>query len=232
VVIIWITVGTAASSSDVPAIARVAGSPLAFACYLLGVDYLLVRGRLSRTLSILTWSQRRSLAELRAATGLRRATDRAGAGDWLARNPAGAREPEATAASRVLLQVLTDDLEGARETVQRLRRDHPGLEPEAGLLEATVDLAGGQPFDAGALRAAVDAVADAERRAVLAAEAAERIAEARFTCLGDHLDAMAWAFERVGRRDAGLLLRTYWLPIILLVLVTAGVLAFVLPVPI
>jgi hypothetical protein len=230
-VITALTVGTAASASDIPAIARIAGSPLAFACYLLATDFLLVRGRLSRALSILTWIGRRHQAELRETTGIGRETDRLAARDWLARNPAGEAEPEAIATVRVRLQVLTEDLDGARETVERLRRDHPDRDLQAGILEASVDLAGGQPFDADALRSQVDRVADAEQRAELAAEVAARIAEGRFTCQGNHLEAMAWAFDRVGARDSGLLLRGYWAPIIVLVLVTVAVLAFLLPVP-
>ncbi len=230
-VVTWLTVGTAASASDVPVVARIAGSPLAFACYLLVVDYLLVRGRLSRTMAILTWTQRRNLEELRAATGLRRANDRAAARDWLARNPAGDMETGVLAASRARLQLLIGDLDGARQTVADLRRAHPDQLLQVSTLEAAVDLAAGQPFDAAELRADVDRVADADLRAELAAEVAARIAEGRFTCQGDHLDAMAWAFDRVDGRDAGVLRRAYWLPIILLVLVTAGVLAFLLPVP-
>ncbi len=230
-VVTLLTVGTAASSADVPVIARIAGSPLAFACYLLVVDYLLVRGRLARTLSILTWTRRRSLSELREATGLRRATDRAAARDWLARNPHGADEPETVAASRVRLQVLAGDLDGARQTVGRLPREDPEQRLRAGVLEAGVNLAAGQPFDAEELRAQVDQVADGDRRAGLAVEVASVIAQGRFTCQGDHIEAMARAFDQVEGRDAGLLLRAYWLPIILLVLVTAAVLAFVVPVP-
>lgn len=230
-VITSLTVGTAASTADIPTIARMAGSPLAFACYLLAVDYLLVRGRLSRTLSILTWIGRRHLAELRDATGIRRETDRVAARDWLARNPAGDRESAAVAAIRVRLQVLIGDLEGARQTVEQLRRAHPDHELQAGILEATVDLAGGQPFDADELRAQADRVPDADQRAALAAEVAARVAEGRFTCQGNHLEAMAWAFDRVGARDSGLLVRAYWAPIVVLVLLTVAVLAFLLPVP-
>ncbi len=231
-IITVVTVGAAQTPEAVPGIARVAGSPIAFACYLLGVDYLLVRGRLARTLSILTWTQRQNLAEFQEATGLRRATDRAAARAWLETHPGDTDEPAAVTANRVPLQVLVGELDGARATVARLPRGDAEGRLRAGILEAMVDLASGKPFDADALRTQVDGIDDPERRAALAAEVASLIAQGRFTCLGDHLDAMAWAFPYVGQRDAGLLLRAYWLPIVVLVLVTAFVIAFLLPVTI
>jgi hypothetical protein len=228
-VITLVTVGGAASSDAVPAAARVAGSPLAFAIYLLLVDALLVRGRLSRTLSVLSWIAQRGSAELRQTTGLRRATDRAGARRWLAAHPEMDGEPDAVSAARIELSVALADPAGARVALEHLPRETPEQTLRADLLQATVDLAAGQPFGAEALRAQVEGISDPELRADLAARVAARVAEGRFTCQGDHLAAMAWCFGYVGRRDAGLLLRAYWMPIGILVLVTAFALAFLLP---
>ncbi len=228
-VITLATVGGAASADAIPAAARVAGSPLAFAIYLLLVDALLVRGRLSRSLSVLSWIAQRSSAELRQTTGLRRATERAGARRWLAAHPGTDGEPDRVSAVRVELSVALGDPAGARAALDHLRRETPEQALRADLLLAMVDLAAGRPFDAEVLRGQVEGIADPELRADLAARVASRIAEGRFTCQGDHLAAMAWGFPYVGRRDRGLLLRAYWMPLGVLVLITAFALAFLLP---
>ncbi len=229
-IITLVVAGGAASSDAVPGVARVAGSPLAFAVYLLVVDALLVRGRLSRALAILSWIGRRSAMQLQQATGLRRATDRSGARRWLAANPVAAGEAEAISEVRIELSMLLGDLPGARSAVANLRRDTPEQALRADIGQATIDLAAGQPFDAEALRGQVDAISDPELRADMAARVAALVAQGRFTCQGDHLEAMAWCVPYVGRRDAGLLLRGYWMPIGLLVLITAFALAFLFPV--
>jgi hypothetical protein len=222
--------GDATSPDEVPAAARAAGSPLVFALILLAVDFLLVRGRLSGAVSMLTWAGRHDAAAIVAVTGLRRPTDRAAARLWLADHPR--HDPEAPEVARIRshLQVLVGDLAGARSTTVALPRGTPADAAWAGVTEASTDLAAGQPFDARALRAAVEALPDGEERARLAAEVAALVAQGRFTCLGDHLAALDWARPLVGRRDAGVIVRGYWLPISVLVIVTALVLSFVFPI--
>jgi hypothetical protein len=208
---------------------RLIGSPVALGLILMGTDYLLVRGRLSRTLSMLIWAGKRRLAELRAATGVSRPAHRGAAERWLAAHPRLSDEPPAVTASRVHLQVVAGDLDGARASVASL----PDLSARDALLKAVlfaqVDLAAGRPFDAADLRARVDHEPDPETRAYMAVEVAALIAQARWTCRGDHLRATDWAAPYVAGRDRGTLLRGYWLPISVLAILSSLALWIVFP---
>ena len=208
---------------------RLISSPLALGLILLAVDYLLVRGRLARTLSTLIWAGRRALVDLRATTGVTRPADRAAAATWLAEHPVPLDEDPATTASRVHLQVVVGDLDGARASVASL----PDLSSADALLKAVlgaqVALAGGQPFAADDLRARVEQEADPETRAYMAVEVAALIAQARWTCRGDHLTPVDWAAPFVAGRDRGTLLRGYWLPVTALAVVSSIVLGIVFP---
>jgi len=230
VIVTIATVGGASTTAEVPEVARALGSPIVFALILLVVDYLLVRGRLARALAILTWAGRQSAEDLRRVTGMRRTNDRAAARRWLAGHPETDGEPAEVAAWRVYLLVLTDELAAARSTLARLPRATPLDEVRAGTLEASIDLAAGQAFDAGALRSGVERLGNRDQRATLAVEVGALVAQGRYTCQGDHLSAVLWAAPYVGERSAGVLLRGYWLPIAGLVLVTSVVLSLLFPV--
>ena len=208
---------------------RVIGSPVALGVTLLAVDYLLVRGRLARTLSKLIWAGKKALVELRATTGVTRPTDHAAAGRWLAAHPKPADEQPAVTASRAHLQVVAGDLDGAGASVASL----PDLRSSDALLKAVlgaqIELAAGQPFDADDLRARVEREPDPETRAYMAVEVAALIAQARWTCGGDHLSPVDWAARYVAERDRGTLLRGYWLPLSALAIVSSLVLGIVFP---
>jgi hypothetical protein len=222
-------VGGGNPSATAIAIAHWTGSPIAFAVVLLGVDYLLIRGRLSRAISMLTWAGRMDAEQLRATTGIRRPTDRLAAAAWLGEHPDASTDDPAMAASRVHLQVLIGDLAGARSTVAGLPRGTTQQLALADLLGAQVDVAAGQPFDAGQLRTNVKAITEPDQRAMSAVEAAALIAQARWTCDGDHLAPLQWAAMFVERRDRNTLLKGYWIPITVMALITSLVLAFVFP---
>jgi hypothetical protein len=221
-----------ASGGSLPAdslLLRVIGSPVVLGLILLGVDYLLVRGRLARTLSTLIWAGKRALVDLRATTGVTRPGDRRAAEQWLAAHPKPVDEPPSVSASRAHLQVVAGDLDGARATVAWL----PDLSGSGALLKAVlaaqVELAAGQPFDADDLRSRVEREPDPETRAYMAVEVAALIAQARWTCGGDHLSPVDWAVPFVAARDRGTLLRGYWLPVTALAIVSSLVLWFVFP---
>ena len=230
--------GEAPTPASVPEFARWMASPLAFGTVLLAVDWLLVRGRLARSISLVTWAGRRDLQGLRAATGLVRPTDRAGAAHWLGEH----REPESESPEllgwRVHLQILVGDYGPAEATIRRLEAaagesasgESAAWTARIAALRAQLALAQGLPFDAEDLRTQVAAIPDPETRAQLAAEVAALIAQARWTCGGDHLGALAWAIPLVGGRDRGTLLRGYWLPIGGLVLITSLVIGLLFPV--
>ena len=207
----------------------VIGSPVALGLILVAVDYLLIRGRLARTLSTLIWAGKRALAELRATTGVTRPADRAVAAQWLAAHPKPLEEDPAVTASRVHLQVVVEDLDGARASVASL----PDLNDSDALLKAVlgaqVDLAEGQPFEANDLRARVERERDPETRAYMAVEVAALIAQARWTCGGDHLAPVDWAAPYVGGRDRGTLLRGYWLPVTGLIVFVSLLLGIIFP---
>ena len=208
---------------------RQIGSPLLLGLILLVVDYLLIRGRLSRTLSVLVWAGRRGLSDLRATTGVANPASRSGAAEWLAAHPKPPEEDPAVTASRAHLQVVVGDLDGARASVESL----PDLSHSEALLKAVlgaqVDLAAGRPFDAADLRARVEAIPDQGLRAYMSAEVAALIAQARWTCGGDHLGTVDWAGPYVARRDRGTLLRSYWLPVTGLTLLVSLLLGVVFP---
>jgi hypothetical protein len=206
---------------------RLVSSPVALGLILLAVDYLLVRGRLARSLSMLIWAGKRALVELRATTGLTRPTDRGAAEQWLSAHPNPIDEQPAVTASRAHLQVVAGDLHGARASVASL----PHLSSGDGLLKAVlgaqIELAAGQPFDADDLRVRVEREPDPETRAYMAVEVAALIAQARWTCGGDDLSPVDWAAPYVAGRDRGTLLRGYWLPLTALAIVTSLVLGII-----
>jgi len=208
---------------------RLIGSPVALGLILLAVDYLLVRGRLARTLSVLIWAGKKALVELRATTGVTRPTDRGVAEQWLAAHPKPIDEPPALTASRAHLQVVADDLQGARASVASLPELSSGDALLRGVLSAQIELAAGQPFDADDLRGRVEREPDPETRAYMAVEVAALIAQARWTCGGDHLGPVDWAAPYVAGRDRGTLLRGYWLPLTALAIVTSLVLGIIFP---
>ena len=180
---------------------RVIGSPVALGVTLLAVDYLLVRGRLARTLSMLIWAGKKALVELRATTGVTRPTD----------------------------HVVAGDLDAARASVASLPDLSSGDALLKAVLGAQIELAAGQPFDADDLRARVERERDPETRAYMAVEVAALIAQARWTCGGDHLSPVDWAARYVAERDRGTLLRGYWLPLSALAIVSSLVLGIVFP---
>lgn len=208
---------------------RQIGSPLLLGLILLVVDYLLIRGRLSRTLSVLVWAGRRGLSDIRATTGVANPNRRSAAAEWLAAHPKPLQEDPVVTASRVHLQVVVGDLDGARASVESL----PDLSHSDALLKAVlgaqVALAAGRPFDAADLRARVDAVRDQELRAYMSAEVGALIAQARWTCGGDHLGPVDWAGPYVAGRDQGTLLRSYWLPVTGLTFLASLLLGVVFP---
>jgi hypothetical protein len=222
--------GEATSAAEVPAAARWLGSPIAFAILLLAVDVLLVRGPLATAVATLTWAGRADLAEMRAVTGLTRATDRDGARGWLAAHPEAISDTPSVRYWRAHLQVLVGDLDAARATIDGLAADAPEDAALVASLRGQLALAAGAPFDAAGLRRLVEAMPDSDGRAHAAAEAAALIAQARWTCGGDHLATLAWAAPLVGARTRGVLVRSYWVPIGVLVIVTAVVLSFLFPV--
>jgi hypothetical protein len=228
-VIVLIVQGGTPSAGGVPPVARWAGSQVAFGIYLLVIDYFLIRGRLATAVSLLTWAGRRGLAALHAATGLRRATDRMAADAWLAAHPHATGESAELRGWRAHLQLLVGDVAAAEETIGSLPRATPEDALRADVQHAQLSLVQGLPFDADDLRAQVADLPDQERRADLAADVAAVIAQARWTCGGDHLGAVAWAVPFVSGRDRGTLLRGYWLPSAGLIAVTSLVLAVVFP---
>ena len=208
---------------------RLIGSPVALGLILLAVDYLLVRGRLARTLSTLIWAGKSALVELRATTGVTRPADRGAAAQWLAAHPKPMDQQPAVTASRAHLQVVVGDLDGARASVASLPDLTSGDSLLKAVLGAQIELAAGQPFDADDLRARVERESDPETRAYMAVEVAALIAQARWTCGGDHLSPTDWAAPYIAGRDRGTLLRGYWLPLIGLALVTSLVLGIIFP---
>jgi hypothetical protein len=200
--------------------------PIAFAIAFTVCDYLLVRGRLANALGLLAWAGQTDAAALRALTGIRRATDRTAAARWLADHPAVAGVPRSTAEWRASLQVVVGDLSGARATVRDLRSDTPAEVISAALLDAQVSLASGKRWNGAELREAVAALADGPERAHLAVEAGALEAQAAWTCRGDHLAPLAWARPFAGSRAGGVMLRTYWVPLVAMLLVSSVAIAF------
>ena len=70
-IIVALALMGASSSNPAGLLGRILGSPVLLGIVLVGVDYLLVRGRLARAISILIWAGKRDAAQLRATTGLR-----------------------------------------------------------------------------------------------------------------------------------------------------------------
>ena len=207
-----------------PELARWLGSPLAFGAMILAVDYLLIRGRLARAISVLNWAGRRDLADLHAATGLLRVADPRTAERWLAEHPDPSGESPQLRGWRAHLQIITGDYAGAHATIRAIPAASAEDAVRLDALQAQLALAQGIPFDADDLRRQVAALPDGEGRATLAAEVAALVAQARWTCGGDHLGAVDWAIPLVGGRDRGTLLRGYWLPMGAMAIVTTAAL--------
>lgn len=210
-----------------PDLARWLGSPLAFGAMILVLDYLLIRGRLATAISLLNWAGRRDLADLHAATGLLRVADRRTAERWLAEHPDPSGESPQARGWRAHLQIIAADYAAAHATIRALRAASTEDAVRLDALQAQLALAQGIPFDADDLRRQVAALPDGEVRAILAAQVAALIAQARWTCGGDHLGAVDWAIPLVGGRDRGTLLRGYWLPMGAMAIVTTAVLTLI-----
>jgi hypothetical protein len=200
--------------------------PIAFAIAFTVCDYLLVRGRLANALGLLAWAGQTDAAALRALTGIRRATDRTAAARWLADHPAVADEQRSIAEWRASLQVVVGDLAGARRTHGDLRSDTPAEVISAALLDAQVSLASGKGWNGAEFREAVAALADGPERAHLAVEVGALEAQAAWTCRGDHLAPLAWARPFAGSRARGVMLRSYWVPLLAMLLVSSVAIAF------
>jgi hypothetical protein len=209
------------SYGEVPELARWAASPLALAVMLLAIDFLLIRGRLAPAISLLTWAGRKDLADLRAATGLTRATDREAMARWLADHPDPSVDSPELQGWRAHLQIVLGEFPAAEATIRAISAATAEDALRLDALRAQLALAQGLPFDAGDLQRQVAALPDGETRARQAAEVAAHIAQARWTCNGDHLGAIAWAVPYAGGRDRGTLLGGYWLPIGGLMLLTS-----------
>lgn len=210
-----------------PDLARWLGSPLAFGAMILLIDYLLVRGRLAQATSLLNWAGRRDLADLHAATGLLRVADRRTAERWLAEHPDPSGESAQLLGWRAHLQIIAGDYPAADATIRAIPAGSAEDAARLDALRAQLVLAQGLPFDADNLRHEVAALPDGDSRAALAAEVAALIAQARWTCGGDHLGAVDWAIPFVAGRDQGTLLRGYWLPMGAMALVTTTVLTLI-----
>jgi hypothetical protein len=216
--------------ADLPEVARWVGSPIGFGLVLIAVDYLLLQGRLANALSLLLWAGKLDAAAFRAATGIRNPSDRTAAAHWLDMHPDPSLDTPELLGWRAHLQIVVADYVGAESTIKLLPRGTARDELAADALHAQAALAQGLPFDLGDLRSRVSEVPDPEARARLAAEVAALAAQSRFTCdAGDHLEPMVWARPFVGDRDRMALVTGYWLPIVVMVLLTSVALAFLLP---
>lgn len=224
VLVVLVTIGPQATGSPTPDLARWLGSPIAFGVMILGIDYLLIRGRLARAISLLTWAGRRDLAGLHEATGLTRVADRRAAERWLAEHPDPSGESPQLLGWRAHLQIIATDYPAADTTIKALPTTTALEQLHVDALSAQLALAQGLPFDAADLQRQVAALPDGDDRAAMAAEAAALTAQARWTCGGDHLGAVEWAVPFVAGRDRGTLLRGYWLPMGAMAIVTTAAL--------
>lgn len=227
VLVVVVTIGPQTTTSPTPALARWLGSPIAFGAMILVIDYLLIRGRLAQAISLLTWAGRRDLADLHAATGLMRVTDRATAERWLAAHPDPSGESAQLLGWRAHLQIIAADFHAAEATIQAIPAGSVEDTVRLDALRAQLALAQGLPFDAADLRRQVAALPEGDARAALAAEVAALVAQARWTCGGDHLGAVDWAIPLVAGRDRGTLLRGYWLPMGAMAIVTTAALTLI-----
>lgn len=227
VLVVLVTIGPQATGNPTPALARWLGSPIAFAVMILVIDYLLIRGRLAPAISLLTWAGRRDLADLHAATGLIRVADRPAAERWLAEHPDPSGDDAQLLGWRAHLQIIAAHYPAAEATIRAIPAGSAEDRARLAALRAQLALAQGLPFDAADLQYQVAALSDGDARAALAAEVAALIAQARWTCGGDHLGAVGWAIPYVAGRDRGTLLRGYWLPMGVIAIVTTAVLTLI-----
>jgi hypothetical protein len=144
----------------------------------------------------------------------------------LADHPVVAGEPRSTAEWRATLQVVVGDLTRARETIADLPSDTPVDVISAALLDAQVSLAEGHGWNGAELREAVAALPDGPERAHLAVEVGALEAQVAWTCWGDHLAPLTWARPFAASRTRGVMLRTYWIPVVVVLLVSSLALAF------
>lgn len=189
------------------------GGPLIFPLVFGIAHWTLIGRRRWRVLEFLVWAGQEQARSYHAVTGIRDPTDRPRAREWLSAHPAGDDDPPEAIVWRAHVLLLLDDPAAGRAEASRLPADGAWAFARRAL-EAQADLLEGRPVPIGTLAQMSRAEPDPRERALETADVAGLAAQVAWTCGRDDVAAAAAYLPLAGRQADRFLLRSYWLPML------------------